>query len=118
MARQVGQSSVSKLPKIKDSYASGWTCGFYRPESPRFSPESTRNYGTRDKQKIPRDKIAIYFEMSRALTPETTSGEQVFEESTTWEGSQDINEILMGVLLRAFLLALSVGVLFLKSVFG
>jgi len=50
-------------------------------------PESTRNYGTRDKQKIPRDKIATYFGMCRILTPEITSGEQVFEESTTWEGS-------------------------------
>lgn len=50
-------------------------------------PESMRNYGTRDKQKIPRDKIVTYFGMSRILTPEITSGEQVFEESTTWEGS-------------------------------
>lgn len=65
MARQVGRSSVSKLPKIKDSLVrERMDLPLLSVGIPRFSPwlNPREIMGhARGKQKIPRDKIALHF---------------------------------------------------------
>lgn len=64
MARQVRPVICLEITKNKGfarTRADGLAASIGRNSTLLAVPEFTRNYGTRDKQKIPRDKIAIYF---------------------------------------------------------